>query len=109
MLFFNLFIFSVSGYFPGGQKVSLCFCLLLSAVVVVSQETGEIPGKGDLLINEILYEAVPGDAEYLELYNSGSKDIALCEIYIGKRDRTGSLIAVKPIAKSEDVDRKSVV
>lgn len=103
MLFFNLFIFSVSGYFPGGQKVSLCFCLLLSAVVVVSQETGEIPGKGDLLINEILYEAVPADAEYLELYNSGSKDIALCEIYIGKRDRTGSLIAVKPIAKSEDV------
>lgn len=103
ILFFYLFIFSVSGYIPGGQKVSLCFCLLLSVVVVFSQEAGKIPGKGDLLINEILYEAVPADAEYLELYNSGNKDIALCEIYIGKRDRTGSLIAVKPIVKSEEV------
>jgi hypothetical protein len=102
ILFFYLFIFSVSGYIPGGQKVGLCFCLL-SVVVVFSQEAGKIPGKGDLLINEILYEAVPADAEYLELYNSGNKDIALCEIYIGKRDRTGSLIAVKPIVKSEEV------
>ena len=92
MLFFYLFIFSVSGYFPGRQQVKLCFCLLLSAVVVFSQEAAEIPGKGDLSINEILYEAVPADAEYLELYNSGNKEIALCEIYVGKRDRTGSLI-----------------
>lgn len=103
MLFFCLFIFSVSGYFSGGRKVSLCFCLLLFTAVVFSQEAGEIPEKGDLLINEILYEAVPADAEYLELYNSGNKNIALCEIYIGKRDRAGSLIAVKPVAKSEAV------
>ncbi len=35
----------------------------------------EPAGPGDILFNELLFNALPGDPDYLELYNSSDKII----------------------------------
>ncbi len=35
----------------------------------------ELPGKGDILFNELLFNPMPGDPDYLELYNCSEKII----------------------------------
>lgn len=64
-------------------------------------EGKDIPRKGELRINEILYEAIPSDAEYLELYNCTSRRFDLREIRIAKRSEAGELTSVKQITDRE--------
>ncbi|GHV66856.1 hypothetical protein FACS1894199_11130 [Bacteroidia bacterium] len=50
---------------------------------------------GDILINEIMYNAVPTAAEYLELYNNSDKQILLNTVQIAKRNATSGAITNK--------------
>lgn len=61
----------------------------------------DIPRKGELRINEILYEAMPSDAEYLEIYNCTAQRVDLREIRIAKRNDAGELSSVKQITERE--------
>lgn len=61
---------------------------------------GDLPEAGDIRINELLYEAIPSDAEYIELYNCSSGEIPLKEIYLAKRNAAGELSALKRVTDS---------
>lgn len=56
--------------------------------------------KSDVLINELMFEAVPPEAEYVELYNRSQKRFCLDELRIGKRDRKGNITELKKLTDS---------
>lgn len=62
---------------------------------------GDIPEPGDIRINELLYEAIPADAEYIELLNCSKNEFRLKEIYLAKRNAAGKLSAVRRVTDSE--------
>jgi len=47
------------------------------------------PGAADLIINELLFDPLPGGADYVELYNNSNKTIDASMLYIGNRDAGG--------------------
>lgn len=79
------------------MRVFLFITLVLSVRLVIAQSAGGRLQPGEVLINELLYEAVPSDAEYIELYNSGSRDVPYSDILIAKRDKSGKLTSVKSL------------
>lgn len=66
-------------------------------------EVKESPAAGELLISELLYEAVPPEAEYVELYNPGNFAVSLNKVFIGKRNGEGKIISVKRLTEQEKV------
>lgn len=56
--------------------------------------------SGDVLINELLYEASPTEAEYIELYNRSNKRLRLEHIQLGKKSNKGELRELKAITDS---------
>lgn len=49
----------------------------------------KIPQKGDVLISELRPKPFGDEAEYLELYNNGSRFIDLSDLMISKKDKDG--------------------
>ncbi len=45
--------------------------------------------KSDILFNEILFNPLPGDADYIELYNSSAKIINASELYLVSINESG--------------------
>jgi len=56
------------------------------------------PQPGEVLLNELLYEAQPADAEYIEFYNNSDQTFDLKDIRIAKRKSDGELYAWKQLA-----------
>ena len=59
----------------------------------VSSFTFGIPGKavkGDIIFNEILFNPLPGDADYIELYNSSEKIIDAAELLLVSVNESGN-------------------
>ncbi|MBC7452059.1 MAG: lamin tail domain-containing protein [Cytophagales bacterium] len=50
-----------------------------------------MPLKGDVLINEILYNPYSGGVDFIELYNTTSAYIQLCSSHLYHRDAAGKL------------------
>lgn len=62
---------------------------------------GDVPLKtGEVLISEILYEAIPSDAEYLEIYNNSNRYIDLSKLQLARRNSSGDIFAMKEITDS---------
>jgi hypothetical protein len=53
--------------------------------------------KGDLLINEILFNPIPAGYDYVELYNNSKKAIDLSKIMIANKDVTGRAANIVPL------------
>lgn len=53
----------------------------------------EPPFKGDMLISEIMFDPLPGKAEFLELYNHSEKIIDLGYLLLAKKDELSGMIS----------------
>lgn len=58
----------------------------VSVSEVVSFMLPTIPKKGDILINELLFNPVPGNVDYIELYNNSDMFFDLSDLFIALRD-----------------------
>jgi hypothetical protein len=54
--------------------------------------------KGDLVFNEILFNPFAGDADYIELYNSSSKNIDVSELSLVSVSESGVYSASVPVS-----------
>lgn len=60
----------------------------------------EIPVKGDIVFNELLFNPMPGDADYIELYNISDKPVDASSLYISaKDDATGKTSGIVPVTE----------
>lgn len=58
------------------------------------------PEWGDILLNEVLYDAVPADAEYVELYNNSEKRILLRDLCLAKQNENLEWSVVRKLEDS---------
>jgi hypothetical protein len=60
----------------------------------------EIPGKDDIVFNELLFDPLPGDADYIELYNNSKKPVDASWLYLAsKSDATGKTSGIIPVSE----------
>lgn len=64
--------------------------------VMVSAKEKEYPPTqpGDLIINEILFNPLPGGVDYVEIYNHSEIEIPLKDLYLASRDKDLELTQV---------------
>jgi hypothetical protein len=58
---------------------------------------------GDLLINELLFDPVPGGEDYVEIYNNSDKLIDLSLLFLSTRDKNSELVQVYPLTRDRRV------
>ncbi|MGQ1908882.1 lamin tail domain-containing protein, partial [Marinifilum sp. RC60d5] len=56
--------------------------------------------KGDIVINEVLFNPISGGSDYVELYNVSDKIIDLSKVYLAKRDE--NLILIDSVKVSDN-------
>ncbi|MDX1285531.1 MAG: lamin tail domain-containing protein, partial [Draconibacterium sp.] len=56
--------------------------------------------KGDLVINEVLFNPVPEGADYVEIYNLSGKEIPLSQLYLASRNKYLELTQIYPVSIS---------
>ncbi|HRN56732.1 MAG TPA: lamin tail domain-containing protein [Agriterribacter sp.] len=61
----------------------------------------EMPGTGDMVINEILFNPPANGSDYVELYNRSSRIINTRMLYIANRNSAGDISSIKQLY-SED-------
>ncbi|MEO9209805.1 MAG: lamin tail domain-containing protein, partial [Ginsengibacter sp.] len=59
---------------------------------------GEVPDSADLVINEILFNPLPGGVDYVELYNNSNKIIDLSKTYLANRSTAGAVASMQQIS-----------
>ena len=52
----------------------------------------------DLVVNEILYNPLPGGVDYIEVYNRSKKIIDLNKIYLANRNSTGDVSSISQVS-----------
>ena len=57
-------------------------------------------GAGDICINEILFDPLPGGADYVELYNKGDAAIDVAQLYLGNRNAAGLPASLVPCTEA---------
>jgi hypothetical protein len=60
----------------------------------------EIPAKGDMVFNEILFNPLPGDADFIELFNASGKIIDASELFFVSVNESGTRSS--PVSLSDD-------
>ncbi len=56
------------------------------------------PGPESVCINEILFDPLPGGADFVELYNKGTTAIDVSGLYLGNRNTAGQPASLVPCA-----------
>ena len=57
----------------------------------------QVADSMDLVVNEILYNPLPGGVDYIELYNRSKKIIDLSKIYLANRNSSGIVSSITQI------------
>ncbi|MEO6820895.1 MAG: lamin tail domain-containing protein [Ginsengibacter sp.] len=52
----------------------------------------------DVIVNEILYNPLPGGVDYIEIYNRSKKIIDLSKVYLANRNSTGSVSSISQVS-----------
>lgn len=60
--------------------------LLICLLVLVPSSTLAQLAKGDILVNEVMFNPLPGGADYVELYNHTDKNIPLGDLRLARMD-----------------------
>jgi hypothetical protein len=62
----------------------------------------EVPLKNDIVFNELLFNPLPGDADYIELYNKSRKPVDASWLCISaKDDATGKTSGIVPVSEKK--------
>lgn len=68
---------------------------------IVKAGWGQIPEKGDIVINEILFNPAANGSDYVELYNRSNHIINAKTLYIANRNNAGSLNTLKQLTTED--------
>ena len=68
---------------------------------VVNTGWGQMPEKGDIVINEILFNPPANGSDYVELYNRSKHIINAKTLYIANRNNAGSLNMLKQLTTED--------
>lgn len=79
LVFLNKFMPAVSYRLDITNDISACAGNKLSGVSVVFMKP-EVPAPGDMIINEILFDVLPGGQEFIEFYNNSDKYICSSDL-----------------------------
>ena len=78
--------------------------VILDEVVVFGEEKNPvIINRGDLLINEVLFNPVDGGNDYVEIYNYSTKPIPLNKLCLASRDKNLELTQTVPLTNENIV------
>ena len=69
--------------------------VILDEVVVLAEEKEYAPAQpGDLVINEVLFNPVPGGDDFVEIYNKSENEFPLSKLYLATRDKDMELTQI---------------
>lgn len=76
--------------------------VILDEVVVKGEEKNPVViNPGDLLLNEIMFNPVPGGSDYVEIYNNSEKRIPLNKLYLASRNKNRELEQIYPLSSEK--------
>lgn len=78
-----------------------CSGNVISSPSVIKTGWGQMPEKGDIVINEILFNPPANGSDYVELYNRGKHIINAKTLYIANRNNAGSLSTLKQLTTED--------
>ena len=83
------------------KAVSACHSFTKKEDVICHFGIPQIPDKGDVIVNEILSEAMVTVGDFIEVYNLSNKIVDLSELLIGEFDESEKLMDVYEISKKK--------
>lgn len=76
--------------------------VILDEVAVTGEEKNPVfIDPGDAVINEVLFNPVPGGEDYVEIYNVSEKEIPLNKLYLASRDKNHELTQIYPLSSKK--------
>jgi hypothetical protein len=80
------------------KNIADCAGNLIGIRNMVKTGLPTIADTSDIVINEILFNPIPGGFDFVELYNKSRKIIDLHHLYVANRNITGGLINLKQVS-----------
>ena len=87
-------------YSIGIQNIPGCNGTIQQSQVVLPTAIPIVPGKENVLLNEILFNPRPPAEDYIELYNKGPGAIDLSAMYLGGKNTAGTITLSEPLSPS---------
>ncbi len=73
--------------------------VILDEVVVSAEEKESLPAQhGELVINEVLFNPLPGGKDYVEIYNRSANVFPLKDLFLASRDKESQLTQIYSLA-----------
>ena len=86
-----------SCYYLSASNLSDCAGNKITRIQKVKAALSSIASKGDISINEILFNPVSGAYDYVEYYNNSSKSFDVSHLYAANKDVNGQLASLSAI------------
>ena len=110
---FNISNLKYSVYFPkGAMKNGVIYELTISGLAdecgnktpVVHREFWYyLPKKGDILINEVLFNPFANGVDFVEVYNNSGRKIELADVFLANRDNSLNIKPIYPLSDKPEI------